>query len=186
MTEFYDRLEHRDSAVREREQFARLPAHIAHAMTAPGWARHLAGIDAGAIVDRAALARLPLLRKSDLVGLQKAAPPFGGFDVAAPGRRLRLMMSPGPIFEPEGEGDDIYGTARALFAAGFRAGDIVHNAFSYHLTPGAFIFEFGAGGARLRRHSRRRRQYRAAGRCHRPSRPAGYARHAGLPEGAGR
>jgi phenylacetate-CoA ligase len=143
MTEFYDRFEQRSPDSREREQFARLPAHIAHAMTAPGWARHLAGVEPGAVTDRAALARLPLLRKSDLVGLQKATPPFGGFDVGAAGRYVRLMMSPGPIFEPEGEGRDIYGTARALFAAGFRTDDIVHNAFSYHLTPGAFIFESG-------------------------------------------
>jgi phenylacetate-CoA ligase len=143
MGDQYDALEVREPDAREREQFARLPARIARALTAPGWARHLAGVDAGDITNRAALACLPLLRKSDLVGLQKAAPPFGGFDIAAPGRPQRLMMSPGPIFEPEGEGHDIYGTARALFAAGFRGGDIVHNAFSYHLTPGAFIFESG-------------------------------------------
>ena len=63
--------------------------------------------------------------------------------MTTPGKARRLLMSPGPIFEPEGEGQDWYGTARALFAAGFRAGDIVHNSFAYHLTPGGFIMESG-------------------------------------------
>jgi phenylacetate-CoA ligase len=93
---------------------------------------------------RAALARLPLLRKSELPARQREHPPFGGFNVTAPGRARRLLMSPGPIFEPEGEGRDVWGAARALFAAGVRPGDIVHNAFSYHLTPGGFILESGA------------------------------------------
>ena len=85
-----------------------------------------------------------MLRKSDLLARQKERPPFGGFNVTAPGKVRRLLMSPGPIFEPEGEGSDWWGAARALFAAGFRAGDVVHNSFSYHLTPGGFIMESGA------------------------------------------
>src|SRR5262249_43859766 len=93
---------------------------------------------------RAALAALPVLRKADLAALQKAHPPFGGLNVTAPGKLKRLLMSPGPIFEPEGWGNDVWGVARALFAAGFRAGEIVHNSFSYHLTPGGFIMESGA------------------------------------------
>ena len=76
--------------------------------------------------------------------MQKEDPPFGGFNVTPPGKAKRLHMSPGPIFEPEGHGADFGGAARALFAAGFRAGDIVHNSFSYHLTPGAYILEAGA------------------------------------------
>jgi phenylacetate-CoA ligase len=144
MTGHYDSLEIRDPAVREREQFAQMPAAIAHAMTAPGWAKHLAGTDAKAINSRAALARLPILRKADLVALQKAYPPFGGLNVTAASKVRRLLMSPGPIFEPEGEGPDWWGAARALCAAGFRAGDIVHNSFAYHLTPGGFILESGA------------------------------------------
>ncbi len=76
--------------------------------------------------------------------MQKQNPPFGGLNVTAPGKVRRLLMSPGPIFEPEGEGDDRYGAARVLYAAGFRTGDIVHNSFAYHLTPGGFIFESGA------------------------------------------
>jgi phenylacetate-CoA ligase len=144
MTGHYDRLEIRDPAVREREQFAQMPAAIAHAMTAPGWAKHLAGTDAKGISSRAALARLPIFRKADLVALQKAYPPFGGLNVTAASKVRRLLMSPGPIFEPEGEGPDWWGAARALYAAGIRAGDIVHNSFAYHLTPGGFILESGA------------------------------------------
>jgi phenylacetate-CoA ligase len=139
----YDALETRDPEEREREQFAELTEIIGRALRAPGWARQLSGIDAAAITDRAALARLPLLRKSELVALQKMHPPFGGFNIVPPGQFRRLLMSPGPIFEPEGRGKDGWGAARALFAAGFRAGDIVHNAFSYHLTPGGFILESG-------------------------------------------
>ncbi len=140
---YYDKLEMRDPNAREREQFARLVEILARAMTAPGWARRLDGIDPTSVASRAGLAKLPLLRKSELPALQQADPPFGGFNLVPPGRSRRLMMSPGPIFEPECESPDGYGTARALFACGFRSGDIVHNAFSYHLTPGAFIFESG-------------------------------------------
>jgi phenylacetate-CoA ligase len=144
MTDHYDTLETRDPAARERELFARLPDIIAHAMTAPGWAKHLAGVDPRSVTSQAALSKLPLLRKSDLLSLQRENPPFGGFNVIAPGKARRLHMSPGPIFEPEGHGDDFGGAARALFAASFRPGDIVHNSFSYHLTPGAYILEAGA------------------------------------------
>jgi phenylacetate-CoA ligase len=144
MPDYFDSLETRDPEAREQELFARLPAAIAHAKTAPGWARQLAAIDPQAITSRAALARLPLLRKSELVGLQKESPPFGGFNATAPGKTKRLFMSPGPIFEPEGHVKDPGNGARALFAAGLRAGDIVHNCFSYHLTPGAFILEAAA------------------------------------------
>jgi phenylacetate-CoA ligase len=139
----YDALETRDPTLREREQFARLGDIVARAMTAPGWAKHLTGIDAKSVNSRAALAKLPVLRKSDVAALQREHPPFGGFNVSAPGKVRRLLMSPGPIFEPEGEGADWWGAARACFSAGFRAGDIVHNSFAYHLTPGGFILESG-------------------------------------------
>ena len=99
----YDALETRDPAAREREQAAALPQIVAHAMTAPGWARHLAGIDPKSVNSRAALAKLPVLRKSDIAALQKEHPPFGGLNVTPPGKARRLLMSPGPIFEPEGE-----------------------------------------------------------------------------------
>ena len=143
MTDHYDALETRDPASREREQFARLPEVVARAMSAPGWAKHLVGVDPKAVTSRAALARLPVLHKSDVAALQKEIPPFGGLNVTAPGQARRLLMSPGPIFEPEGQGRDWYGSARALYAAGFRPGDIVHNSFAYHLTPGGFILEAG-------------------------------------------
>src|SRR5262245_1129423 len=140
----FDELETRDPAERERDLCGRLPDLVARALRAPGWAAQLAGADPAAVSSRAALARLPLLRKSDLVALQKARPPFGGVNITPPGQVRRLLMSPGPIFEPEGKGEDAWGAARALYAAGFRAGDVVHNSFSYHLTPGGFIMESGA------------------------------------------
>ena len=144
MTEHYDLLETRDPAERDRANFAELPRLLMHALSAPGWARHLAQIDPKSVNSREALAKLPLLRKSDLPALQKETPPFGGFNITSPSRARRILMSPGPIFEPEGHGDDFAGVARALFAAGFREDDIVLNCFSYHLTPGAWMFESGA------------------------------------------
>ncbi|MGB9041033.1 MAG: AMP-binding protein, partial [Pseudolabrys sp.] len=144
MPEHYDSMETRDPAVREREQFARLSEIVARAMTAPGWAKHLSGVNPKAVTSRAALASLPVLRKSDISALQKEHPPFGGLNVTAGNKVRRLLMSPGPIFEPEGAGADWWGTARALYAAGFRPGNIVHNSFAYHLTPGGFILESGA------------------------------------------
>jgi phenylacetate-CoA ligase len=143
MSDHYDASEARAPAERERDLLARLPAQIAHALGSPGWSQHLAGVDPNAVTSRTALALLPVLRKPDLLARQKASPPFGGFNVTPPGRVKRLMMSPGPIFEPQGQGTDTWGVARALHAAGFRAGDVVHNSFSYHLTPGAFMLESG-------------------------------------------
>jgi len=144
MSDHFDNLETRDPAQREAEQLAQLPGIVSNAMHAPGWAKHLAGIDPSQVISRAALASLPLLRKSDMPALQKQIPPFGGLNVIAPGKARHLMMSPGPIFEPEGHAEDSAGVARALYAAGVRAGDIVHNAFSYHLTPGAWMLDSGA------------------------------------------
>jgi phenylacetate-CoA ligase len=111
---------------------------------APGWARHLEGVDPTAIKSRKDLARLPILRKSALKDLQAENPPFGGFATAPADALARVFMSPGPIFEPEGFGEDWWRTARALFAAGIRRGDIVHNTFAYHLTPGGWILDAGA------------------------------------------
>jgi phenylacetate-CoA ligase len=144
MPDHYDSLEIRDPTLRDRGQSDALAGIVKRAMTAPGWAKHLAGINPRSITSRNALAKLPVLRKSDIADLQKETPPFGGLNVTAPGKARRLLMSPGPVFEPEGEGKDWWGSARALFAAGFRSGDIVHNSFAYHLTPGGFIMEAGA------------------------------------------
>ena len=144
MPDHYDALETRDSTTRERELFGRVPEIVARAMSASGWAQQLAGHDPKSLASRAALAKLPLLRKSDLLARQKENPPFGGFNATPAGKVKRLLMSPGPIFEPEGHGSDAWGCARALFAAGFRSGDVVLNTFAYHLTPGGFIMESGA------------------------------------------
>ena len=144
MPEHYDSLESRPRVLRESEEMAVLSKIVAHAMSAPGWAKQLAGINPHDVNSRAALAKLPVLRKADLVALQKEHPPFGGLAVIAPGKARRLLMSPGPIFEPEGSGRDWWGAARALYAAGLREGDVVHNSFAYHLTPGGFILESGA------------------------------------------
>ena len=119
----YDSLEIRDPDDRERDFLGRLPDLIAVALSAPGWATQLVGVDPNAVTSRAALAKLPVLRKSELAMRQKEQPPFGGFNVAATARLRRLLMSPGPIFEPQGAGEDFWGAARALFAAGFRAGE---------------------------------------------------------------
>src|SRR5262249_50634117 len=138
-SDHYDQLETRDPQERERDAFARLPNLVARALSAPGWAAQLAGIDPNAVSSRAALARLPLLRKPERRARKKQLPPFGGFNVTAPGKLPGLLMSPGPIFEPQAAALDVWGVARALFAAGFRPGDIVHNCFAYHLTPGGVM-----------------------------------------------
>ena len=140
----YDTLETRAPAEREAELFARLPDVLRQAMRAPAYAERLRGIDPASITSRAALAQLPVLRKSELPALQKAAPPFGGFVAMPRGAFARLFTSPGPIFEPEAAHADPWRGARALFAAGFRPGDIVLNTFSYHLTPGGFIMDSSA------------------------------------------
>lgn len=144
MTDHCDELESLDPAERARRHFLELPKQIARATKAPGWAVHLKGIDPIAITSREALAKLPVLRKSDIAELQKQNPPFGGLATKPAGTFGRLLMSPGPIFEPQAEGADGYGAARACYAAGFRRDDIVHNSFAYHLTPGGFILESGA------------------------------------------
>ena len=149
MNEFFDALETRKPAQRESEQMAALSAQVAHAQTrSTAFAEILRGVDAASVNSRAALARLPVTRKSELLERQKAqraSDPFGGFSSLVRGPQMtRIFASPGPIYEPEGATRDYWRAARALFAAGFRSGELVHNAFSYHMTPGAFILESGA------------------------------------------
>ena len=145
MGDFFDRLERRAPEERERDLFDRLPRFLADAIRdVPGIAAWLDGVDPGAIGSRAALARLPVLRKAELMEMQAANPPFGGFVNAKHLAGRRVFVSPGPIWEPQGAGDDPAQAARAFFAAGVRAGDIVHNAFAYHMTPGAFMLDDGA------------------------------------------
>jgi phenylacetate-CoA ligase len=147
--QFYDSLETRAPAEREAQLMAALPAQVAHAQQATAAFREiLAGVDARAIGSREALARLPVTRKHELQERQKAqrpVDPFGGFSALVRGPAMpHIFASPGPIYEPEGSTRDYWRCGRALFAAGFRAGDLVHNCFSYHMTPGAFIFESAA------------------------------------------
>ena len=144
MTAHYDALETRGADAREADLFSRLPEVLRSAMAAPAYAERLRGLDPASVTSRAALAALPVLRKSELPALHKASAPFGGFVAAAPGSFARLFTSPGPIFEPEGRQADPWRGARALFAAGFRPNDVVLNTFSYHLTPGGFIFDASA------------------------------------------
>ena len=141
---FFDELETRDGEQRETQLFKDLPAQIEHAISAPGWKRFLAGVAPAQVTSRTALAQLPVLRKSELKDLQADEPPFGGFTPGGPDTWGRVFMSPGPIFEPMGLAADPWRGARALFAAGFRSGDLVHNCFAYHLTPGGFILDEGA------------------------------------------
>jgi phenylacetate-CoA ligase len=160
---FYDERETRPPAAREADLMARLAALIDWAQhEAPAYARSLADVQAVRVSSRAALARLPVTRKSELVERQHAARadrgqasvdggPFGGHatigwgaTIAASRRALRVFASPGGIYEPEGSGRDYWRMGRALHAAGFRAGDLAHNGFSYHFTPAASMMETGA------------------------------------------
>ncbi len=142
---YYDPLEIRDPAVREADLMEKLTRQVAHAKQASAYyARTLAEVDPAGCASRPALAALPLTRKRDLIDLQKAAPPFGGLNALASDKVKRVFASPGPIFEFQGDEVDQWRFARALYAAGFRPGDLIHNCFSYHFTPGAFLFEGGA------------------------------------------
>ncbi len=144
-SEYYDELEVRDPGEREAALMAALPGQIAHAQrNAPAFARILEGVDPAAVGSREALARLPVTHKTDLIELQKQDPPLGGFAGSPLGDLVHIFASPGPIYEPQGDRPDAWRTARALFAAGFRRGDIVYNTFSYHLTPAGLMLESGA------------------------------------------
>jgi len=148
----YDELETRDPAAREADLMRSLAKQIAHAKAhAPAFSASLAEVDASQVTSRAALAKLPVIRKHELLERQRAesAPDvFGGHSAlgwgAAPLRALRVFASPGPIYEPEGAGTDYWRMARALHAAGLRAGDLAHNTFSYHFTPAGAMMESGA------------------------------------------
>jgi phenylacetate-CoA ligase len=151
-----DPLALREPAEREAALMATLPAQLRAARAQPAYAQLLTGIEPASVTSRAALARVPVTRKHRLLELQQAAreagapDPFAGFSaigwraMGAARRARRVYQSPGPIYEPEGEAVDPWHCARAMQAAGFVAGDLVHNSFSYHLTPGAWIMESGA------------------------------------------
>ena len=151
--EFFDTLETRSAAEREAALALALPAQLRAARAVPALLDRLADVEPDRVTTRAALARLPVTRKPELLARQQASratDAFGGFSAlgwrhqAALRPARRVYQSPGPIYEPEGPAADYWRSARALFAAGLRAGDLVHNSFSYHLTPGAWIMEGGA------------------------------------------
>jgi phenylacetate-CoA ligase len=151
MSDHYDALETRAPEAREAALLAALPAHIAHAKAqAPAFAASLAHINPAEITTRAALAQLPVIRKHALLEQQKAARAaggnvFGGFSALGFGAAMpRVFASPGTIYEPEGAGTDYWRMARAMFAAGFRSGGLIHNCFSYHFTPAGSMMETGA------------------------------------------
>lgn len=149
MSEHYDSLEVRSPAAREAALMAALPAHIAHAQAhSPAFAQILQGVDAAAIHSRAALAQLPVTRKYELLAKQqagRASSPFGGFNTQAFGPHMpHVFASPGTIYEPEGTRADYWRMARAIYAAGFRAGELIHNCFSYHFVPAGSMMETGA------------------------------------------
>jgi phenylacetate-CoA ligase len=145
MAEHYDTLETRDPEARECALMAALPSLLARAKErAPYFAELLRGVKPADIVDRRALVDLPVTRKSALIELQRKSPPFGGLTAVKPGALARIFSSPGPIYDAEGRAPDYWRVARALFAAGFRRGDIIHNSFSYHLTPAGSMLETGA------------------------------------------
>ena len=144
-SQFYDALETRDAAAREAVLMAALPEIIAAAKArSSAYHRLLAQVHPEDVADRRTLAELPLTRKSALIEMQRQDPPFGGLAAAPLAALRRIFVSPGPIYEPEGRRPDYWRFARALFAAGFRAGDLVHNTFSYHLTPAGAMVESGA------------------------------------------
>ena len=149
MSQFYDALETRSPAEREAAHMAALPRQIAHAQqSSPAFASILAGVDAASITSRAALAQLPVTRKYQLHERQQAERAhnaFGGFASIGFGAAMpRVFASPGPIYEPEGARADYWRMARALYAAGFRAGELAHNCFSYHFVPAGSMMESGA------------------------------------------
>ncbi len=154
MSSHYDALETRSPQAREAALMAALPGQIAHAQKhSAAFAEILQGVNAASVTSRAALAQLPVTRKYELLErqqAQRAQDPFGGFSTIGwkgllrPSGARRVYQSPGPIYEPEGQAVDYWRAARAMAAAGFEAGDLVHNCFSYHLTPGAWIMESGA------------------------------------------
>ena len=149
MSAHFDALETRSPAEREAALMAALPQQVAYAQKhSPAFATSLAGVDASRINSRQALAALPVIRKYELLAQQQAlreSNVFGGFASIGFGRAMpRVFASPGPIYEPEGTRADYWRMARAIYAAGFREGELIHNCFSYHFTPAGSMMETGA------------------------------------------
>lgn len=138
---YLDNLETRDPAQREADLIARLPQLIAHAQKTVGWGTILDGVNAAEITSRAALAQLPVTRKSNLKQIQAQALPFGGLNMTPARELARIFMSPGPIFDPQARSANWGGFARVLHALGIGQGHLLQNCFSYHFTPAAFMIE---------------------------------------------
>ncbi|MBT3305930.1 MAG: AMP-binding protein [Alphaproteobacteria bacterium] len=144
-SEYFDELEIQDAEEREILLLESLARHLATTREdSPYYQDLLKGVDVNAIKTRADLATLPITAKSDLSDLQKTTPPLAGMTNMAPTNFLRIFQSPGPTYEPEGSGKDWWRMARALYGAGVRPGDIIHNTFSYHMTPAGMMIESGA------------------------------------------
>ncbi len=181
MPDHYDDLETRSPEARESALLTALPAQIENArQKAPAYGALLEGVSANSIDSRAALAELPVTRKSELLERQGEAPPFGGFAAAATRELAHVFASPGPIYEPEARRDDYWRMARALFAAGLRSGELVHNTFSYHFTPAGLMLESGAHAlgcpvfpAGIGLSTRALPTYAPAHRCREARRPGG-------------
>ena len=145
MTEHYDSLESRDPAERERALIKAVSAQVAHAKNkAPVYKTLLADIDPETIVDKDAIANLPITRKSELIEAQKINRPFGDYAAIAAPELTHIFASPGPIYEPGCNRRDYWRFARSLYAAGFRPGERIHNCFSYHFTPAGSMLDSGA------------------------------------------
>ena len=145
MNQHYDELETRAPEVRERALMRALQEQIDNAKrNAPYFSALLRTVQPHDVKDRAALAKLPVTRKSDLIALQKTNPPFAGMTAVSLSRLGRVFASPGPIYDPQADKRDYWGLARALYAAGFREGELVHNTFSYHFTPAGFMCDLAA------------------------------------------
>jgi len=151
VSEFFDAMETRSPAAREAALMAALPAQVAHAKQASAaFSDILKDIDPSVVNSREALARLPVTRKHELLERQQAMRAnggnvFGGFSAIGFGAAMpRIFSSPGPIYEPEGTARDYWRMARAIHAAGFRPGELIHNCFSYHFVPAGSMMETGA------------------------------------------
>lgn len=143
--EYLDSLETREAQQREADLMEALAGQINHARShAPAFARILEGVDGDAVRSRGALAGLPVTRKTQIARLQSENRPFGGLTMIAAPQLRRVFSSPGPIYEPEAGRADYWRFGRAMFAAGFRRGDVIHNCFSYHLTPAGAMVDSGA------------------------------------------
>ena len=145
MPDFFDVLETRDPALREEQQFDELKKQLHNARDhAPAYAAILADVDFASVNDRITLAAIPLTRKSDIAKRQSELPPLGGYAAAPMDSFYNVFASPGGIFEPGAARDDYWNFARGLYAAGIRAGDLIHNTFSYHFTPAGLMVDSAA------------------------------------------